>query len=227
MDDTTSETRLRFPDGNESRYVDWGQAAGEDFDGFTWWEPFDFEHNDQTFTLMASNGSVTGAVVGGRHVERWEIDDKTDDDMPDSEFWRALLDAVDKAEGEGTATWGAEGPMMNYFWPVVNDADGRSGADWAVWLTDVPLCVVQLGDELGLGLTGGGMDLSWEIAQAYIALGYYPPTTLELPAMAGLDPNAEPYRTTVRALVAHLRRSAEFYKDRANRLAARLSDSTD
>lgn len=78
---------------------------------------------------------------------------------------------------------GAEGPMMNYLYPLTDD-DPRG---CAVSIADLPLCVItdEEGEMLGLALTGGGMDLSYEIAQAYIACGYFPPAHFRLPAMAG------------------------------------------
>lgn len=52
-------------------------------------------------------------------------------------------------------------------------------------IADLPLCVVELDDEMGLALTGGGMDLRWEICEAYTRLGLLPPVDMcELPGMA-------------------------------------------
>ena len=67
-------------------------------------------------------------------------------------------------------------PMMDrlyslpYFTGDERDAAKLSG----------PLCLVHLTpeehpDEWGLALTGGGMDLSWEICEAYMQLGFLPP----------------------------------------------------
>ncbi|MDH5523044.1 MAG: hypothetical protein OEY01_03440 [Desulfobulbaceae bacterium] len=37
-----------------------------------------------------------------------------------------------------------------------------------------------------MALAAGGMDLSWDICEAYISLGYYPPAHYcDLPRMAG------------------------------------------
>jgi hypothetical protein len=49
------------------------------------------------------------------------------------------------------------------------------------------LCVIKLRDgQTGLALTGGGMDLSWEICEAFVKLGFYPPAHFaRLPKMAG------------------------------------------
>lgn len=94
----------------------------------------------------------------------------------------------------------AEGPMMNAFYPVhLTDMDDAAKA-----LKNLPLCVVQFEDgRTGLALTGGGMDLSWEIAEGFIRLGYFPPIHFaDLPAMAfGDGPEASKTRDlTVRAM---------------------------
>jgi hypothetical protein len=65
----------------------------------------------------------------------------------------------------------AEGPMMSYWYPCPI-ADEASAARE---LADLPLCVVKVDGETGIALTGGGMDLSWEICEAYTRLGYLPP----------------------------------------------------
>lgn len=76
----------------------------------------------------------------------------------------------------------AEGPMMNFRYPI---GDKVFNADSARAIGDLPLCIVQFDDgEVYLALTGGGMDLSWEICEAYVTLGFLPPTHFRLPAMA-------------------------------------------
>lgn len=83
----------------------------------------------------------------------------------------------------------SEGPMMNTFWPLpaVEDAEEMAEA-----LVGLPVCLVNIGvgpedeDEWGLALTGGGMDLSWELAEAYMRCGYLPPLHMcSLPTFAG------------------------------------------
>lgn len=77
-----------------------------------------------------------------------------------------------------------EGPMMNYWYPVeISDC-----AEAARKIADLPLCVVEFRDgSTGLALTGGGMDLSWQICEAFIRIGELPPVAFSrLPAMASL-----------------------------------------
>jgi len=69
----------------------------------------------------------------------------------------------------------AEGPMMNYFYPLPKYIG--TAHKLAEEIGAVCLCAVdhpELG--MGLALTGGGMDLSWEICAGYVAAGYLPPT---------------------------------------------------
>lgn len=85
-----------------------------------------------------------------------------------------------------------EGPMMNYFYPLPH-FEHLEPTEAARLIVDLPLCLIRLeeSDEYGLALTGGGMDLSWEICEAYMLLGYLPPITFcDLPGMAGKRLNA-------------------------------------
>jgi len=83
-----------------------------------------------------------------------------------------------------------EGPMMNYFYPLpISRGDSFDGDEAAKKIVKVSLCVVHLedSDEWGLALTGGGMNLSWDICSAYIRLGYLPPAHFcDLPNFAGM-----------------------------------------
>jgi hypothetical protein len=80
-----------------------------------------------------------------------------------------------------------EGPMMNYYYPIRDGVD----PDWAArQIAHLPLCVVELEDSsFALALTGGGMDFSWEICEAFMRLGYLPPVHFTLPSMAGYKLN--------------------------------------
>jgi len=82
----------------------------------------------------------------------------------------------------------AEGPMMNYWYP----ADLSDGYDAAELIAGMPLCVVRINGSFGLALTGGGMDLSWEICEAFTRLGELPPVHFcNLPRMAGRGTSAK------------------------------------
>ena len=81
---------------------------------------------------------------------------------------------------------GSEGPMMNWAYPIV--LVGRMDqVDAARAIVDLPLCLVDHPDHgLVLALTGGGMDLSWDICRAYVALGQLPPMHFTPPRFGGL-----------------------------------------
>lgn len=66
----------------------------------------------------------------------------------------------------------ASGPMMGYWYPV----NIFKPEEAAKKIAHLPLCVVVFDDgRTGLALTCEGMDFSWEICAAYVALGYLPP----------------------------------------------------
>ena len=79
----------------------------------------------------------------------------------------------------------SEGPMMNYFLPLPSGKPINEDA-MAKAVARLPVCLVRVGEEYGLALTGGGMDLSWEICEAYMCLGFLPPLhyARDLPRMA-------------------------------------------
>ena len=110
-----------------------------------------------------------------------------------------------------------QGPMMSGYWPLPGfrgDADTTAEA-----IVDLPLCLVHIeeSDAWGLALTGGGMDLSWEIAEAYALVGFMPPAAIELPAMCGRGTSKRD-----RAIIATMRESyqtgADWFLGRAARL---------
>lgn len=116
------------------------------------------------------------------------------------EAWRCVSTTCERRGEQADDT--GDGPMMSYYYPLPDGfrnwgehpfpRDEYAAADA---LRDVPLCVVRIdGDGYGLALTGGGMDLSWEIAEAFALLGYLPPVHFaDLPGMAGKFPTpAEP-----------------------------------
>ncbi len=79
----------------------------------------------------------------------------------------------------------SEGPLMDYYYPLPGFTMPIEEA--CTKIMDLPLCLVHIEPDMyGLALTGGGMDLSWEIDEAYMRLGYLPPFHFaDLPDMAG------------------------------------------
>lgn len=111
-----------------------------------------------------------------------------------------------------------DGPAMNYWYPC--DIDHPVNAALTLAKHHLPLCVVETPSGAGLALTGGGMDLSWEICEAYIRLGYLPPTHFELPAMAGKEAD-----DTNLSIIAAVRRSYEVQRDFMQRSIERLEQT--
>jgi hypothetical protein len=90
----------------------------------------------------------------------------------------------DTCEGTGDADLGdheAWHPMMNNVWPIPS---ANLGDDFRETLCNMTVVEIEDGDEY-LALTGGGMDLSWAVAETFIRLGYYPPAAVRLPRMCG------------------------------------------
>jgi hypothetical protein len=80
-------------------------------------------------------------------------------------------------------------PMMNYIYPLPEDFEaGNYDTDELLRQTTVVNIKDSWGDWVPvLALTGGGMDFSWEIAESYMNLGFYPPAHFcGLPDMAGI-----------------------------------------
>lgn len=115
----------------------------------------------------------------------------------------------------GDENW--QEPMMNYWWPL---PDGTFGESHASLLAESPFscCIVYNSDteEYGIALTGGGMDLSWDIAGAYVLLGFTPPASLRLPSFAGLRLD-----TRHRIILSAMERS---YRVLSNWMASNLRD---
>jgi hypothetical protein len=108
-----------------------------------------------------------------------------------------------------------EGPVMSYYYPL----DLSDPSDAARKLVDTCLVVVDVGGVTGLALNSGGMDLSWEICEAFILLGFLPPTHFaDLPSMAGLA--ASEGNLTI---IAACQRSTQVAIERLERNQTRLN----
>jgi hypothetical protein len=78
-------------------------------------------------------------------------------------------------------------PVMNYAY-MLDEVYGMDSED-ARKIEGTPLILVEFEDteQNALVLAGGGMDFSWEICEAFIKLGYYPPIYFcDLPKMASI-----------------------------------------
>lgn len=94
--------------------------------------------------------------------------------------FHAELDPSSKCKGYVTA----DSPMMNYYYPLPDNVEVKESAEK---LIDLPLCIVEIeGSGTAMALTGCGMDMTWEICEAYMLLGMLPPTSFadSLPLMS-------------------------------------------
>lgn len=210
---TLDITGLRYPSHNNARTADWdglGRTYDEEYETYTYVEAFEFEDTQeggtgQTHTCVYVRGlGPVAIVIDGEAVTGEDIEDRRRDADPDHDGelldqlgqWSRIIDLSQES------TYSAEGPMMSSYWPVSEEdsLDENELARLAAKIADLPLCVVYVDGTVGLALTGGGMDLSWEIAEAFIRIGYYPPTGLgTLPQTAGME-----YTNKRRAIVQAL-----------------------
>jgi hypothetical protein len=121
--------------------------------------------------------------------------------------WRCPDEDCENTQEIDPFEQGAEGPVMSYYYPLPRDEDDLNEA--ASKISMLPLCVVRIDaetlndprgeDTYALALTGGGMDLSWEICEGFARLGYLPPVHFaNLPGMAGY-PRTDAQRATLDA----------------------------
>lgn len=75
-------------------------------------------------------------------------------------------------------------PVMNYYYPLPGLSMKPEEAQ-AILDEHCSLAVVLLNGDTVMALTGGGMDFSWDICEAYMRLGYLPPVHFRLPKMGG------------------------------------------
>jgi hypothetical protein len=151
---------------SRSRFVDWAELLGEDCEGWRAFEAVECEECGRTFVV-----SQVTVNEEHRYLEpEITVEDEDGDETEESN------------ECPGCITF--EGPMMAHFFPCkLDDCEEAARA-----IAHLPLCVVEMRDgETGFALTGGGMDLSWEICEAFVCCGYLPPVShCDLPDFAGL-----------------------------------------
>lgn len=86
-------------------------------------------------------------------------------------------------------------PMMNYYYPI--KLDRVNSSEEGAHILDKfggNICLVYFteSEDYAMALTGGGMDLSWDICEGYMLLGYLPPIHFcDLPNFAGMKLTAK------------------------------------
>lgn len=179
--------------------IDWRETLGENLEG---WRSFECSE------CPDCGRSVVVSSLGECECR---------DALPD-----ITVTEEDGSEGEEPNTCRAtlynEGPQMNYFYPVrLSDCE-----EAAELIRHLPLCVVEFEDgKTALALTGGGMDLSWEICEAFIALGYFPPLHFcDLPRMGSRGKSDKD-----KATIAACQESCRIAEGWAARKRERLSEN--
>ena len=178
------------------RRVEWSEILGEDLEGWEAFEEVECDECGVSFVMSSHMGSDEH-----RYIQP-EIEDEDGDEVENE-----CMGMIDHEVG----------PMMNFFYPCP-DLDPEEAARA---IAHLPLCVVVMEDgETGFALTGGGMDLSWEICAAYIACGFAPPLEYcDLPNMAGRGRHKD-----TALILAACQRSCEIAEGWAARKRERLAE---
>lgn len=109
-------------------------------------------------------------------------------------------------------------PMMNYYYPIVHEVE--PGKLQALILDKASgLVVIEVNNSYALVLKAGGMDMSWEIVQAFTLMGFLPPTHFaELKQMAGRGDSDEDKRL-IKACMRSLKIAMDWNRFALERLA--------
>ena len=80
----------------------------------------------------------------------------------------------------GRTCWGnvpaTTGPTMTS-WYGLGSQDLEDKMEMiALAIVDLPVCCVRVGDDYGLAVTSNGDVTTWDICEAFLRAGYYPPT---------------------------------------------------
>ena len=119
------------------------------------------------------------------------------------ETWEVVMsEKIHKACDSGDDEYDYYMPMMNYYYPLPDTFARHIRPETAADILAKSSCNLTLieflkdyGSRYALALTGGGMDLSWEICEAYTLLGYLPPLAFcRVPRLAGMKLNARTKR---------------------------------
>jgi hypothetical protein len=130
----------------------------------------------------------------------------------------------DQANTECDGWLSTSGPAMNYVYALPGwDPSSLIGVLSERLIAHLPLCIVRdagrMGEHAyGLALTGGGMNFSWEICEAYMRLGYIPPVTFaqDLPEIG--RGNSDVDQWIVKGAMESMRRAVEYHEDHVRHL---------
>jgi hypothetical protein len=169
-------------------------ADGNEPEG-EWLECFrDTANNQPARVFTVNTGRAVGVTIDevyydrddwSEYAESFDTDDETDsDDAPEPmspREWESMFETFEQ-DLQG-------GPSFGYAYPT----DGLDfDPETANKIADLSLCLLSIDGDTYLALSGGGMNMSWEICAAFVALGLLPPVHFakDLPAMGARPDNA-------------------------------------
>lgn len=126
----------------------------------------DWEETPVCWGFWEAQARRTRTLVWSNDDGQWSVHEKRTGNTLD----RELLDEPDHPEG----------PMMNYWWPLGSHLHLDDPRRTAAAIAGLNTCVVEVDGVYGIALTGGGMDLSWDLALSAVLAGYYPWSGLSL-----------------------------------------------
>lgn len=227
---TTPDTSdLTYTEG-QILQVDWSEVVGGDCEGFRSGERVDRSEVAEALNLpesvleLADVPETLCAIDGVVDLDYYQ--DDIEDVCEDTGDYCPDVSAIEIAS--------AQGPVMNFVYTLPDFRGGLDRAACLGWNT----CLVEFSEEnqdrglpaFGLALTGGGSDMSWDIAGSYVALGYRPPATVvsRLPDFAGYK--LTPHRAKIiQAMREEAERRILWAKNDINALddiQARLEENT-
>ena len=160
-----------FDSWSAERCVEYAANAGFDLD-------MDITEREALVEALESLGIACFDDESDELLREAFLESVTSGDWANIDEWREACAADWRDNGRGD-------PMMNYAYPITLRGDASKAAT-KLELASLPLTLVSIDDETHLALTGGGMDLSAEICEAYILLGQRPPVHFcKVPRMGG------------------------------------------
>lgn len=140
-----------------------------------------------------------------------------DESETDEEYERRLTEQAEDAWQDSECGI----PMMNYYYPIElrHEADVQQ-LQMKMFIDGGATALVEFEGKPVIVLTGGGMDLSWDICLAYILCDSYPPVHFcDLPQFAGQSDSDKNL-----TIIAACQKSCQGLKERAERAASRLDN---
>lgn len=178
--------------------VNWQELAGENCEGWKAVQPSTCFEQDND----GDQGDYINAYNAWRCKDceaRFE-NTLTYNNGDDSEYEGCPWCESDKIEEYGVPQPESLNPMMDYYYPI--NLSRYDAQEIATIIDETgPLTLIEFSDgNHGLALTGGGMDLSWEICEVFVAIGFLPPVHFcKLPNVAGKDYDSEKTQLVIAA----------------------------